>query len=550
MKLFTARLSLLAIIVGIFWFGSIESSFGAGTVSQFEITAPTTAKVNEAIDVTIRAIDKDKKTASDYRGSIIFVSNNFGDTVPMQSKAIPFTAEDNGQKIFSKGIIFKSAGKQKIYVTDISDDIIGEAVVNVTPGDATTSSGQETVTIITPDNNSKITTDSVIVSGKTRKNSKVLIILNGKDMGNVLSDEEGLFNKTLSNLDQQKNILSASVVDGNNAVIGKSSDVNFEKSGEAISIQNVTITPSNSVTAGDTITLTVEANAGIPTMNITLDKSTLQAKETSAGKYTLETAAPSLSGSYDIKVDATDSLGKTVTKEQAATLTVADKVVEPPKVPVFKNTKTTTNGKRVIFHFGVENLPTDTEKFKIVYGDTPENLNKEVLTYATGKIIKEDGTFEWYIDGLEPKSYAFKIYAMKSDGTLVQNLNSDTLNATIGSTSCTIGNVGTVDVKTSANKSILSWESLSGALSYNVYKVTGSGYTLFQNTKENTLTLYLASGSVTHEDFAIKALCDQKTESADYAKVSKVQTGPKLLTFLIILSAIMSAVILRRKSLS
>jgi hypothetical protein len=45
---------------------------------QFEITAPTTAKVNEAIDITVRAIDKDKKTTANYRGSIIFVpTNNF-----------------------------------------------------------------------------------------------------------------------------------------------------------------------------------------------------------------------------------------------------------------------------------------------------------------------------------------------------------------------------------------------------------------------------------------------------------------------------------------
>ena len=108
----------------------------------------------------------------------------------MQGKAIPFTTEDNGQKTFSKGIIFKSPGKQKIYVTDISDDIIGEAIVNITPGETASQTGQETVTVITPENNSKITNDSVIVSGKTRKNSKVVISLNGKEVGNVLSDEE------------------------------------------------------------------------------------------------------------------------------------------------------------------------------------------------------------------------------------------------------------------------------------------------------------------------------------------------------------------------
>jgi hypothetical protein len=535
---------------GLFWlFTSSVCAADTPTV-QFEITAPTTAKVNEAIDITVRAIDKDKKTTANYRGSIIFVpTNNFWDVIPMQWKAIPFTNEDNWQKIFSKGIIFKSPGKQKIYITDISEDITGEAVVDVTASETTWTSTQESVTIITPENNSKITTNSVIVSGKTRKNSKVLLTLNGKDAGNALSDEEGLFNKTLSNIDQEKNILSVSVIDGNNAVIGKSSDVTFEKSGEEISLNNVTISPANSVTWGDPITINVEATAWLPTVNLTLDKSTLQAKEKTAGNYVLETIAPSLSWVYTIKVDMTDNFWKTLAKDAPVALTVIDKVV-PPKIAAFKNTKVTTNEKRVVFNFSVENLPTDIEKFKIVYGETEANLNKEVITYATGKIINKDGIFQWYIDWLESKKYFFKIYAIKADGTMFQDLNSELLNATIGTLSCTIGNVWTVSVATNQVASVLSWPSLTGAISYNIYKLTASGYILFQNTKENTLTLYLSSGSVTHDDFAIKALCDQKTESADYAKVSKVQTGPKLLTFLIILSAIMSAVIIRRKSLS
>lgn len=61
---------------------------------EFEVIAPTTAKVNEAIDVTIRAIDAEKKVVEDYKGSIIFVSKNFGDVIPSQGKSITFSAED------------------------------------------------------------------------------------------------------------------------------------------------------------------------------------------------------------------------------------------------------------------------------------------------------------------------------------------------------------------------------------------------------------------------------------------------------------------------
>jgi hypothetical protein len=86
---------------------------------------------------------------------------------------------------------------------------------------------------------------------------------------------------------------------------------------------------------------------------------------------------------------------------------------------------------------------------------------------------------------------------------------------------------------------MLSWNALTGALSYNLYRVAPSGdYTLFQNVVEPKYTLYLASGAVAYENFAVKALCDAKTESPDFAKAVKVRTGPNMLAILIILSGI------------
>lgn len=191
---------------------------------------------------------------------------------------------------------------------DVSDSPEGEAIVTVSPADATTSTGQEAVTIITPENNSKITNDTVIVSGKTKKNSKVAITLNGQEVGTAVSDSEGLFNKNITGISQDKNILSVTVLDGNNAVAGKSSDINFEKIGSNSTIQNVLISPESNILAGDPITFTVEATPGLSSVNITLEQSTLEAKASSEGKYTLTTVAPSASGTYTINVSATDSL--------------------------------------------------------------------------------------------------------------------------------------------------------------------------------------------------------------------------------------------------
>jgi len=97
-------------------------------------------------------------------------------------------------------------------------------------------------------------------------------------------------------------------------------------------------------------------------------------------------------------------------------------------------------------------------------------------------------------------------------------------------------------------KSIISWASITGALSYNVYKVSPTGeYTLFQNTKEPRLEILIASGTVKNEDFVVKGLCDETTLSTDYSKASRVQTGPWMIAILIVISGMLSILILRRR---
>lgn len=126
-----------------------------------------------------------------------------------------------------------------------------------------------------------------------------------------------------------------------------------------------------------------------------------------------------------MSVTLKNALGQTVTMDNVLALTVKEKVSS------FEEIKTTTVGTKVIFNFGIKNPPTDLEKFKIAYGENPESFGSEVITWNTGKIMKNDGRFEWYIDKLGEKTYAFKILGLRSDGTLIESLTSETLSATI-----------------------------------------------------------------------------------------------------------------------
>jgi hypothetical protein len=243
-------------------------------VSQFEvITASTTVKAKEAIDVTVRAVDKDGKTVKTYRGSIAFATDRFGDVVPFAGKAIQFGPEDSGEKKFSKGVIFQSPGKGMITVIDLDDDITGEASITVEPASATgtPSVSAETVTIITPETGTKITADVVLVSGKARKNSKVQFTLNGQDAGTAVTDDLGVFTKSLSNITQKSNILSVGLVDAANTVLAKSSDISFEKVIATSNFYNLVMSPSNIVEVSAPVTLTVEAEPNMSSVTLGLD---------------------------------------------------------------------------------------------------------------------------------------------------------------------------------------------------------------------------------------------------------------------------------------
>jgi hypothetical protein len=124
------------------------------------------------------------------------------------------------------------------------------------------------------------------MSGKTKKNSKILIKLNGKELGNTQTNEDGIFIYKLSGIDQQSNILTASVIDGSNAVIG-TIDSQFNYGVKAPTYYNISISPSKEVDGGTGITLTIDAEPGLSEVTLMIDGVLLTTKEQSPGKYTL-----------------------------------------------------------------------------------------------------------------------------------------------------------------------------------------------------------------------------------------------------------------------
>jgi hypothetical protein len=153
MKYFFSR--VLVALIGLSGFQAsifaADATTAPGKIHHFTISAPASAKVWEAIDVTVEARDKDDKVLTNYRGSIFFQSDtDFGATIPAQGKAIQFKESDNGILKISKGVIFKRVGNQELTVTEALEDVGGSIKIRIEDGSgATPVVTAESITITT-----------------------------------------------------------------------------------------------------------------------------------------------------------------------------------------------------------------------------------------------------------------------------------------------------------------------------------------------------------------------------------------------------------------
>jgi hypothetical protein len=189
-------------------------------------------------------------------------------------------------------VIFKRVGNQELSVTEALEDVGGSIKIRVEDGSATTTTTvAESVSIMVPESGSTVTSDTIIISGKTKKNSKVMIKLNAKELGNTQTNDDGIFTYKLTGIDQQSNVITASVMDGANTVIG-TVDSPFNYGAKAPTYYTLSISPSNEIDGGTGMTITVDAEPGLSDVTLTIDGTLLTAAEQSPGKYTIATISP------------------------------------------------------------------------------------------------------------------------------------------------------------------------------------------------------------------------------------------------------------------
>jgi hypothetical protein len=109
----------------------------AAAVDHLQVTAPSSAAVGSAFNVTVTAQDVYNNTATSYAGIVHFTSTDAQALLPAN---YTFVSSDNGQHTFASGVTFKTSGSQTLTAADtVTATVKGSASVQVTVAAAASS---------------------------------------------------------------------------------------------------------------------------------------------------------------------------------------------------------------------------------------------------------------------------------------------------------------------------------------------------------------------------------------------------------------------------
>lgn len=528
----------------------------------FELSVkPTSTKIWEAVDLTVKAVDKSWKVVKDYQWVVyVTVENDNKATVPY-SEWYQFTPEDLWQKTFSKWLTFTKEWTMKVVVLDIENEQMEWSVdVKVWAWETSNNSAATwDLTITSPDNWMTVPWDAVTISWVGKKNSKVKFLLNWKEVTDLAtqSDEKWNFSVEMTWL-WENNVIEVKVVDWSDKTIAQSEKITVTTESSWPVFKNVTIKEWKEAPISSQINISVTADSWLKEVTASLweDSQNLTESTSNPWVYEWKLTLPNASWDYPIDIFIKNELWKTTSKKAAIKI----KALESN---VFMNIKAIAEDRKVSFNFSVNPDKPEYKKFKIKYWTAPDTLKtewdtqvKESISFEKEK-IKDWAWYKWYINWLDPAvwKYYFQFFPVDVDWKEISWIKSDIVEVAFWLLSaggnCTISNIGWLKAKKNWDVMELTWNSLPEVTWYNVYKKSKDGFTLIENVKINKYTINISWDKIKYEEFAVKATCwnwENASESKDFSNATKVQTWPAQIAIIVGLSMIISFFVLRRRS--
>ncbi len=370
----------------------LAAGFVANTVQAADPDAfvveivPSSFDINQTVDITIKAVNAKGETIKDYQGDVFIEIEGIVDTadytVPSDG-LYTFLPQDQGMKLFSKGLSIKKAGTFTIKVSDIiNDSIIGQKTIIV--GTAGTTTAAESITLISPvpGGIEKNNIANIMANAPTLPNAPYEIYINNNSVSEGMTNANWDISAYVSGITEGDNILQIKILNANNEVIGESQIVSFAyqpiKDGVFIGIK---ILPTGSIKQGEKASFTVNSSDSVTSALIKLsDGKSIPMDKKSAWVFTKDILMDT-EGSLQVDVDLI-VLWQTKSYTGVATMIVG-KWTAIGKIRLYSDSidKSKLNVTR-------EMIGT-APQYRIEYGTSQNNLDF-TTTVQTNEIIIEN----------------------------------------------------------------------------------------------------------------------------------------------------------------
>lgn len=442
------------------WLTFYSSSFAAGVIDKFEVILwKSEANIWEALDITITAVDSNDEIVEDYTWDILVFSESDNEAEfpnDLSENSYTFTNANEWSVKFENAVKFNNSWVQDVYVYDLNDeDILGVAEITINEQETQT---EAEITILSPETGITIGTNNITVSGSSKKNHQIQLVINGEQKIFTTTNADWIFEKEVDKLENGENTIQAYVLDSDNEKIWESEIVNLKINSNAPQLKSLSVTPNWEIEAQSKITIELISNAGLSSVRAIMNDVVTELIEWVDGVYSATTTAPSEEGEYGVDIILRSEFGNETQEREVETLTVIS----------------LNSGK------DIEEIPVQVED-KIEKSEKPAELNLKI----TG----------------------IKVTELKT-------------------------------------KSIITWDELPDARSYNIYKkISDTKIELLENVKVPRYEIFISGDKIQYDDFAIKAVGQTPAWEVvqwNLSEMTRVQTGPELYIFMFLIAMLLS----------
>lgn len=525
---------LIWIVLGtcmLIWAGIYNYSYASTQPDAFIVEVqPSSFDINQAVDVTVKAVDINWNIIKDYQGDIFIEIDGLNDTadyVVPSDGLYTFIPQDQWVKTFSKWITIKKQWTFGIKVSDIiNENIKGEKTAIV--GDAThDTAATKSITIITPtdDGTEKNATINIIARAPDLPNSPYTIYINNSIVTQGTTDEIGDINTYASGTSLGTNQLQVKISNANNEIIGQSETTRFTYAPIKDWVFNsIQILPSSKIKQWGKATFNVYTSEAVSSAQITLSNGTSSPLDKKSDGLFAKEIAIDKEWTWSIDIQVINN-GQKKTYTGVATILV-EKAIEIGKIRLYSDSvdKTKLNVTR-------ETIGT-APKYKIDYGIN-ENQLQQFVVVSTNEIVLENLTLG--------KKYYLQITPLDEQSQVIGTPSKIT-EAIIGDDlSCVVKGI-VVNDQQIGDKHYLVRSGVQNAENYIIYRAEfeTSETDKMQKVGETTGTMfeYPYNKLAKKEEFAyyvVQAACKDGTNiKMDTVKKVKVWPVENVLLFIIV----------------